>query len=81
MRLQGVVERLQGSLEEQQQENTELISKITSQAAELSSLQTSHDDLQSRLNMAELLTQQVGTRSLTHMLTCMITHTHTQQTT
>ena len=53
------VERLRGALEEQREENTELVSKVTAQAAELHTLQNSCTDLQSRLNMAELLTQQV----------------------
>ena len=53
------VDRLRGLLEDQQQENTELISKITSQSAEVAQLQSSNTELQSKLNMAELLTQQV----------------------
>ena len=53
------VDRLRSLLEDQQQENTELISKITSQSAEVASLQASNTELQSKLNMAELLTQQV----------------------
>ena len=53
------LERLRGTLEEQREENTELVSKVTAQAAELHTLQNSRTDLQSRLNMAELLTQQV----------------------
>ena len=54
------MERLRGALEEQREENTELVSKVTAQAAELHTLQNSCTDLQSRLNMAELLTQQVS---------------------
>ena len=57
--LRESVERLRGALEEQREENTELVSKVTAQAAELHTLQNSCTDLQSRLNMAELLTQQV----------------------
>ena len=58
-KLRDAVDRLRASLEDQQQENTELISKITSQAAEITNLRNSNTDLQSKLNMAELLTQQV----------------------
>ena len=57
--LRQSVERLRSSLEDQQQENTELISKITSQSADIHSLQTTNTELQSKLNMAELLAQQV----------------------
>ena len=57
--LRESVERLRGALEEQREENTELVSKVTAQAAEVHTLQNSCTDLQSRLNMAELLTQQV----------------------
>ena len=57
--LRESLERLRGTLEEQREENTELVSKVTAQAAELHTLQNSCTDLQSRLNMAELLTQQV----------------------
>jgi len=52
--------RMRCLLEDQQQENTELISKITSQAAELAKLQNANTELQSKLNMSELLTQQVS---------------------
>ena len=58
--LRESMERLRGALEEQREENTELVSKVTAQAAELHTLQNSCTDLQSRLNMAELLTQQVS---------------------
>ena len=58
--LNQTVERLKASLEEQQQEGTELISKVTSQAADIQRLQSENTELQSRLNMAEVLTQQVG---------------------
>ena len=52
-KLRDAVDRLRASLEDQQQENTELISKITSQAAEITNLRNSNTDLQSKLNMAE----------------------------
>ena len=37
--------------------------QVTSQAAELATLQLAHADLQSRLNMAEVLTQQLSAES------------------
>ena len=54
------MERLQSSLEEQRQEGTELISKVTSQAALIQRLQAENTELQGQLNMAELLTQQLS---------------------
>ena len=62
--MKRTVEQLRSSLEDQQQENTELISKITSQAAEMNRLQTNNTELQSKLNMAELLAQQVSLASV-----------------
>ena len=53
------MEKVRGTLEDQQEENTELISKITAQSAEISSIKNTNADLQSKLAMAELLVQQV----------------------
>lgn len=47
------------SLEEKQQENTELLSKLSAQNSELEMLQASHRELRSKLAMQELLAQQV----------------------
>ena len=58
--LRQSVERQRASLEEQQQENTELISKVTSQAKEIHSLQSINTELQSKLNMTELRAQQLS---------------------
>ncbi len=60
------MERLRSSLEDQRQENTELISKITSQAAEINALQTANTELQSKLNMSELLAQQLSSGGPVH---------------
>ena len=64
VKLQKSLERVRASLEDQREEGTELISKVTTQAAELVRLQGDNADLQSRLNMAELLSQQVCTLTL-----------------
>lgn len=58
-RLRENMEKVRGTLEDQQEENTELISKITAQSAEISSIKNTNADLQSKLAMAELLVQQV----------------------
>jgi len=57
--LRESVERWRSASEDQQEENTELVSKITAQATEIQALKSSCTDLQSKLNMAELLTHQV----------------------
>jgi predicted nuclease with TOPRIM domain len=57
--LRKSLERLRASLEEQQEESTELISRVTAQSAEIVQLQGMNVELQSKLSMAELLTQQV----------------------
>ena len=59
VKLQRSLERVRTSLEDQREEGTELISKVTTQAAEILRLQGNNSDLQSKLNMAELLSQQV----------------------
>ena len=58
-KLRENVEKLRGLLEDQREENTELISKITAQSAEIGSIKSSNVELQSKLAMAELLAQQV----------------------
>lgn len=58
-RLKENLEKLRSLLEDQQEENTELISKITAQSAEISSINSANVELQSKLGMAELLVQQV----------------------
>lgn len=58
--LQRSLDRVRASLEDQREEGTELISKVTAQAAEIVRLQGNNTDLQSKLNMAELLSQQVS---------------------
>ena len=60
-RLRENVEKLRSLLEDQQEENTELISKITAQSAEISSVKNANVELQSKLGMSELLNQQVCT--------------------
>lgn len=57
--LRRSLERLRASLEDQQEEGTELISKVTAQSAEIVQLQDANTELRSKLSMAELLTQQV----------------------
>lgn len=59
-RLQAAVERMRAAVEEQRMENTELVSKVTSQSSEVSRLLSANTELQSRVNMAELLAEQVG---------------------
>lgn len=63
--LQQSVGRLQAALEEQRQEGTELISKVTSQAADIQRLQSENTELRGQLSMAELLTQQLSAGTLT----------------
>ena len=58
-KLRENVDKLRGLLEDQREENTELISKITAQSAEIGSIKSSNVELQSKLAMAELLAQQV----------------------
>lgn len=58
-RLQAAMERMRSTLEEQRQENTELVSKVTSQSSEVIRLLSANTELQSRVNMAELLAEQV----------------------
>ena len=65
--LRKTLERLRASLEEQQEESTELISRVTAQSAEIVQLQDANTELQGKLNMAELLTQQVW--NITELLT------------
>ena len=57
--LRKSLEHLRSSLEDQQEEGTELISKVAAQSAEIVQLQSINTDLQSKLTMSELLTQQV----------------------
>ena len=57
--LRATVERMTSLLEEQQQEGTELVSKVAAQSAEVSHLASANTELQSRLNLAELLAEQV----------------------
>ena len=57
--LRESVEQWKSASEDQQEENTELVSKVTAQAVEIHALQSSCTDLQSKPNMAELLTHQV----------------------
>ncbi len=57
--LQLSLERLRAALEDQQEESTELISKVTAHSAEMAQLRSTNMELQSKLSMAELLTQQV----------------------
>ena len=57
--LEATLERTRAALEEQREESTELISKVTAQSAEKVKLQNANVELQSKLSMAELLTQQV----------------------
>lgn len=59
-KLRENVEKLRGLLEDQQEENTELISKITAQSAEVSTIKNANVELESRLAMSELLVQQVS---------------------
>ena len=56
--LQRSLERLQASLEDQREEGTELISKVTTQSAEMVRLQEFNASLQGKLSMAELLLSQ-----------------------
>ena len=54
-----LLDQLRTSLEDQREESTELISKVTAQSADIVKLQNANVELQSKINMAELLTQQV----------------------
>jgi chromosome segregation ATPase len=58
------LQKVKMALEDTHQENTELISKVTSQAAELHSLKETNMGLQSKLSMAELLAQQLSTEAV-----------------
>ena len=66
------VERLKASLQDQWQENTELVSRVTSQAADILALQNANTELLSKLNMSELVAKQVRQLTHTHKL-----HAHT----
>ncbi|CAI8037755.1 Golgin subfamily A member 2 [Geodia barretti] len=57
---EGALQKMKTALEDTRQENTELVSKVTGQAADLHSLQQTTSDLRSRLTMAELLNQQLS---------------------
>jgi len=56
--LQRSLERVRASLEDQREEGTELISKVTTQSAEIVRLQEFNASLQGKLGMAELLLSQ-----------------------
>ena len=56
--LQRSLDRLRASLEDQREEGTELVSKVTAQSAEIVRLQEANADLQSKLGMTELLLSQ-----------------------
>ncbi len=51
--------RMRGLLEDQQQENTELVARVTTQSTELVALRDTATEMRSKLNMSELLQQQV----------------------
>ena len=51
--------RIRGLLEDQQQENTELVARVTTQSTELVALRDTATEMRSKLNMSELLQQQV----------------------
>ncbi len=53
------VSSLRDSLEEKEQERAELVAKVTSLSAELTALREEVSELRNKLNMAELLQQQV----------------------
>ncbi len=46
-------------LEDQQQENTELVARVTTQSTELVALRDAATEMRGKLNMSELLQQQV----------------------
>ena len=61
--MKSSLQRTQTSLEELRQENSELLSRVTSQTKELHQLTQLKEELQSKLAMQEILTQQLQSSS------------------